>query len=142
VSFAAPADSRDWRIARRDRNETPDRRAADDESGPCPKALQQQKPANCKADDLVLVNGVPKMKEFRQDLKKGGHTVSGRTRTSYGLSRTADNFHHAALNHESASPAGDGTGTPQRYAPDNQNLHGCRAVAVARSDGYVAVIWW
>jgi integrase len=34
------------------------------------KALQQQKPANCKADDLVLVNGVPKMKEFRQDLKK------------------------------------------------------------------------
>ena len=34
------------------------------------KALQQQKPANCKANDLVLVNGVPKMKEFRQDLKK------------------------------------------------------------------------
>jgi len=36
------------------------------------KALQQQKPANCKADDLVLVNGVPMMKEFRQDLKKAG----------------------------------------------------------------------
>ena len=36
------------------------------------KALQQQKPANCKADDLVLVNGVPKMKEFRQDLGKAG----------------------------------------------------------------------
>jgi hypothetical protein len=36
------------------------------------KALQQQKPANCKADDLVLVNGVPKMEEFRQDLKKAG----------------------------------------------------------------------
>jgi integrase len=36
------------------------------------KALQQQKPANCKADDLVLVNGVPKMKEFRQDLEKAG----------------------------------------------------------------------
>jgi integrase len=36
------------------------------------KALQQQKPANCKANDLVLVNGVPKMKEFRQDLKKAG----------------------------------------------------------------------
>jgi len=35
-------------------------------------ALQQQKPANCKANDLVLVNGVPKMKEFRQDLKKAG----------------------------------------------------------------------
>ncbi len=34
------------------------------------KALQQQKPANFKADDLVLVNGVPKMKEFRQDLEK------------------------------------------------------------------------
>jgi integrase len=36
------------------------------------KALQQQKPANGNADDLVLVNGVPKMKEFRQDLKKAG----------------------------------------------------------------------
>jgi len=36
------------------------------------KALQQQKPANYKADDLVLVNGVPKMKEFGQDLKKAG----------------------------------------------------------------------
>jgi integrase len=36
------------------------------------KALQQQKPAKCKANDLVLVNGVPKMKEFRQDLKKAG----------------------------------------------------------------------
>jgi hypothetical protein len=36
------------------------------------KALQQQKPANFKANDLVLVNGVPKMKEFRQDLKKAG----------------------------------------------------------------------
>ncbi|MGA9779096.1 MAG: tyrosine-type recombinase/integrase [Verrucomicrobiia bacterium] len=36
------------------------------------KALQQQKPADCKANDLVLVNGVPKMKEFRQDLKKAG----------------------------------------------------------------------
>jgi hypothetical protein len=36
------------------------------------EVLQQQKPANGKADDLVLVNGVPKMKEFRQDLKKAG----------------------------------------------------------------------
>jgi integrase len=36
------------------------------------KTLQQQKPANCKANDLVLVNGVPQMKEFRQDLKKAG----------------------------------------------------------------------
>ena len=36
------------------------------------KALQRQKPADSKADDLVLVNGVPKMKEFRQDLKKAG----------------------------------------------------------------------
>jgi integrase len=36
------------------------------------KALQQQKPANFKANDLVLLNGVPKMKEFRQDLKKAG----------------------------------------------------------------------
>ena len=32
------------------------------------RALQQQKPANCKADDLVLVNGVPMMKQFRLDL--------------------------------------------------------------------------
>jgi integrase len=36
------------------------------------EVLQQQKPADSKADDLVLVNGVPKMKEFRQDLKKAG----------------------------------------------------------------------
>jgi integrase len=36
------------------------------------KALQQQKPADGKADDLVLVNGVPKMKEVRQDLAKAG----------------------------------------------------------------------
>ncbi len=36
------------------------------------KVLQQQRPAICKADDLVLVNGVPKMKEFRPDLKKAG----------------------------------------------------------------------
>ena len=36
------------------------------------KVLQQQKPANCKADDLVLANGVPMMKEFRQDLAKAG----------------------------------------------------------------------
>jgi hypothetical protein len=36
------------------------------------KALQQQKPANSKTDDLVVVNGVPKMKEFRHDLKKAG----------------------------------------------------------------------
>jgi integrase len=36
------------------------------------KALQQQKPANCKADDLVLVNGVPNMDEVRADLEKAG----------------------------------------------------------------------
>ena len=36
------------------------------------KALQQHKPADSKAEDLVLVNGVPKMKEVRQDLKKAG----------------------------------------------------------------------
>ena len=36
------------------------------------KALQQQKPADSKTDDLVVVNGVPKMKEFRQDLEKAG----------------------------------------------------------------------
>jgi integrase len=36
------------------------------------KALQRQKPADIKTDDLVLVNGVPKMKQFRQDLKKAG----------------------------------------------------------------------
>ena len=34
------------------------------------KALHEHKPANVKANDLVLVNGVPKMKEFRRDLKK------------------------------------------------------------------------
>ncbi|MGA2279216.1 MAG: site-specific integrase, partial [Verrucomicrobiota bacterium] len=34
--------------------------------------LQQQKPADSKTDDLVVVNGVPKMKEFRQDLAKAG----------------------------------------------------------------------
>ena len=28
------------------------------------EVLQQHKPADCKTDDLVLVNGVPKMKEF------------------------------------------------------------------------------
>jgi integrase len=36
------------------------------------EVLQQQKPADGKIDDLVLVNGVPKMKEFRQDLAKAG----------------------------------------------------------------------
>jgi integrase len=36
------------------------------------KALQQRKPADGKEDDSVLVNGVPKMKEFRQDLAKAG----------------------------------------------------------------------
>ncbi len=36
------------------------------------KALQQQKPADGKPEDLVLPNGVPKMKEFRQDLAKAG----------------------------------------------------------------------
>jgi integrase len=36
------------------------------------KALQKEKPRDGKADDLVLSNGVPKMKEFRQDLKKAG----------------------------------------------------------------------
>ena len=35
-------------------------------------ALQQQKPANGKADDLVLVNGVPDMDEVRTDLEKAG----------------------------------------------------------------------
>ena len=34
------------------------------------KALQQQKPANGNAGDLVLVNGVPDMDEFRTDLEK------------------------------------------------------------------------
>jgi integrase len=36
------------------------------------KALQQQKPANGNADDLVLVNGVPDMDEVRTDLEKAG----------------------------------------------------------------------
>ena len=36
------------------------------------KALQQQKPANGNADDLVLVNGVPDMDEVRMDLVKAG----------------------------------------------------------------------
>jgi integrase len=36
------------------------------------KALQQQKPANGKEDDLVLVNGVPDMDEVRTDLEKAG----------------------------------------------------------------------
>ncbi len=36
------------------------------------KVLQQQKPTDSKTDDLVVVNGVPKMKEFRQDLAKAG----------------------------------------------------------------------
>ena len=36
------------------------------------KALQQHKPADNKTDDLVVANGVPKMKEFRQDLAKAG----------------------------------------------------------------------
>ena len=36
------------------------------------KALQQHKPADSKADDLVLVNGVPNMKEVRKDLEKAG----------------------------------------------------------------------
>ena len=36
------------------------------------KALQHHKPADSKTDDLVVANGVPKMKEFRQDLAKAG----------------------------------------------------------------------
>jgi integrase len=90
------------------------------------KALQQQKPANCKADDLVLVNGVPEDERIPAGLEKGGHIVSGRTRTPHGLSRVADDIHHAALDHEGASPAGDGTGTAQRYASDDEDLHGRR----------------
>jgi len=34
------------------------------------KALENKKPANSKTDSLVLPNGVPKMKEVRQDLAK------------------------------------------------------------------------
>lgn len=34
------------------------------------KALLRSKPADAKETDLVVVNGVPKMKEFRQDLTK------------------------------------------------------------------------
>jgi integrase len=34
------------------------------------KSLHEEKPANNKTNDLVLPNGVPKMKEVRQDLKK------------------------------------------------------------------------
>ena len=36
------------------------------------KALQQQKPAKGRVDDLVLVNGVPDMDEVRTDLEKAG----------------------------------------------------------------------
>ncbi len=36
------------------------------------RALRQQKPADSKETDLVVANGVPKMKEFRADLKKAG----------------------------------------------------------------------
>ena len=36
------------------------------------KALENKKPANSKTDGLVLPNGVPKLKEVRQDLKKAG----------------------------------------------------------------------
>ena len=36
------------------------------------RASQQQKPVGSKADDLVSPEGVPKMKEFRQDLKRAG----------------------------------------------------------------------
>ena len=35
-------------------------------------ALQRGKPADGKADDLVLVNGVPDMGEFRMDLETAG----------------------------------------------------------------------
>jgi integrase len=45
------------------------------------KALQQQKPAKGRVDDLVLVNGVPDMDEVRTGLGEGRHSVSGRTRT-------------------------------------------------------------
>ncbi len=36
------------------------------------KALRRLKPVEAKETDLVVVNGVPKMKEFRQDLAKAG----------------------------------------------------------------------
>ena len=36
------------------------------------KALQQHKPADSKTDNLLVAKGVPKMKEFRQDLAKAG----------------------------------------------------------------------
>jgi integrase len=78
------------------------------------KALQQQKPANCNANDLMLVNGVPKMKEFRQDLKKAGipflderghrmdyHTLRTtfimRLSTMKGHPRLAWNWHGTAI---------------------------------------------
>jgi hypothetical protein len=105
------------------------------------KALQQQKPANSKADDLVLVNGVPKMKEFRQDLAKAGipfldergHRMDYHALRTTFITRLSTMKVHPRL--------GDGTGTAQRYAPDDEDLHGRRAIAVARSDGHVAGFW-
>ena len=80
------------------------------------------------------------MKEFRQDLKKAG-TVSGRTRTPHGLSRVTDDIHHAAFDHEGASATGDGTGTAQRYAPDDENLHGRGGTAVGGNRPGTALVW-
>ena len=51
------------------------------------KALQQRKPANCKADDLVLVNGVPKMKGFRQDLKRRAYRFWTNADTAWIITR-------------------------------------------------------
>jgi 1,4-alpha-glucan branching enzyme len=36
---------------------------------------------------------------------------------------------------------GDGIGAAQRYASDDEDLHGRRATAIARSDGHVAEFW-
>ncbi len=105
------------------------------------EVLQQQKPADSKTDDLVVVNGVPKMKEFRQDLAKAGipfldergHRMDYHALRTTFITRLSTMKVHPRL--------GDGTGAAQRYASDDENLHGRRATAVARSHGHVAGFW-
>ena len=64
------------------------------------KALQQQKPANGKADDLVLVNGVPDMdEEFRTGLGRRRAMIpflDERGRRSWIITRCQDDIHPRA----------------------------------------------
>jgi hypothetical protein len=77
----------------------------------------------------------------KEQAYKAPKTLNEYLATPHGLPCLADDVYHPAFDHESASALGDGVGAAQRYASDDEDLHGCRATAVARSHGHVAGFW-